>query len=288
MLDESFHQSSLRRDRRQSTSGGRGAPIDNWRRAMVDVGDIARAEATSGAYGELDEDLYNAAVRRAYCDAMSRSNVPATFLEVAALSAHLRRPVTVIRGPVGAGDDAVVRRNGYQRRADVPGQVRVGGGRREVRGDWAAGVHAVLGARGGGADGVARRGFRVAGASEGGRRRPLRRPLRRGRGRREGDDDAAGRSRSLVREKAKEEPAVSRSLPRGARAGGGTGAARRRIDRHRRRRVRVRVGHARRRIGREQDGGVPPRVARGCVARGGGPCPGTPRCTARLAAAASG
>jgi len=112
LLDESFRatasSSSSRAggSNRQSTSGGRGAPIDNWRRAMVDVGDIARAEAESGAYGELDEDLYNAAVRRAYCDAMSRSNVPATFLEVVALSAHLRRPVTVIRGPVGAGDDA--------------------------------------------------------------------------------------------------------------------------------------------------------------------------------------
>ena len=101
LLDESFHQSSDR----QSTSGGRGAPIDNWRRAMVHVGEIARAEATSGAYGERDEDLYNAAVRRAYCDAMSRSNVPATYLELAALSAHLRRPITVIRGPVGAGDE---------------------------------------------------------------------------------------------------------------------------------------------------------------------------------------
>ena len=72
---------------------------------MVHVGEIARAEATSGAYGERDEDLYNAAVRRAYCDAMSRSNVPATYLELAALSAHLRRPITVIRGPVGAGDE---------------------------------------------------------------------------------------------------------------------------------------------------------------------------------------
>ena len=41
---------------------------DNWRRAMVHVGEIARIEATSGAYGERDEDLYNAAVRRAYCD----------------------------------------------------------------------------------------------------------------------------------------------------------------------------------------------------------------------------
>ena len=110
LLDESFRAASSggsRSSDRQSTSGGRGAPVDNWRRAMVDVGEIARAEAESGAYGERDEDLYNAAVRRAYCDAMSRSNVPATILEVAALSAHLRRPVTVIRGPVGAGDDCL-------------------------------------------------------------------------------------------------------------------------------------------------------------------------------------
>ena len=47
-------------------------------------------------------------MRRAYCDAMCRSNVPATFVEVAALASHLRRPITVIRGPVGAGVDAGV------------------------------------------------------------------------------------------------------------------------------------------------------------------------------------
>ena len=98
MLDDSCPGSSV----------ARGAPLDNWRRALVDVGTIALAEAESGAYGMRDEDLYDAAVRRAYCDAMCRSNVPATFVEVAALASHLRRPITVIRGPVGAGVDAGV------------------------------------------------------------------------------------------------------------------------------------------------------------------------------------
>ena len=50
LLDESFRAASSggsRSSDRQSTSGGRGAPVDNWRRAMVDVGEIARAFETS-------------------------------------------------------------------------------------------------------------------------------------------------------------------------------------------------------------------------------------------------
>jgi hypothetical protein len=38
-------------------------------------------------------------VRRAYADEMARARVPSSSLEVAALAAHLRRPISVIRGP---------------------------------------------------------------------------------------------------------------------------------------------------------------------------------------------
>ena len=300
MLDESFRatasSSSSRAggSDRQSTSGGRGAPIDNWRRAMVDVGDIARAEAESGAYGELDEDLYNAAVRRAYCDAMSRSNVPATFLEVVALSAHLRRPVTVIRGPVGAGDDAgedtaVGGERMYRARcvSEVVGERYAASGRRGftlfwelaegvptglpagISCCWCLGRATATATRMGGMGKTATAGTMArSGKARGGRGRGRSRPL----------PSVAVSRRPCA---AKEEPGfVSGTLPRGARAGGGTGPRAEEDRRHLRRRVRVRVGHARRRVGREQDGGVPPRVARGCVARSGGPIRGhraTPR-----------
>ena len=82
-----------------------GAPLDNWRRAMISVGDRADAEIPPGDR-ELRPDEIDAgaaAVRDAYVRAMSRSNVPATELEVAALAAHLKRPVELIRGPASEG-----------------------------------------------------------------------------------------------------------------------------------------------------------------------------------------
>jgi hypothetical protein len=57
-----------------------------------------------------------AAVRDAYCAGVSQSHVPASYLEVAALAAHLRRPITVIRGPVGLGVDAGVEPTSGERR----------------------------------------------------------------------------------------------------------------------------------------------------------------------------
>jgi len=108
----------------------RGAPLDTWRRAMNEVGRRAEAElpeeaadallddderlesdpgrvATSGAPDDEASRLERRAafesavrnVRRAYADEVSRARVPSSSLEVAALAAHLRRPIAVIRGP---------------------------------------------------------------------------------------------------------------------------------------------------------------------------------------------
>ena len=108
----------------------RGAPLDTWRRAMNEVGRRAEAElpeeaadallddderlesdpgrvATSGAPDDEASRLERRAafesavrnVRRAYADEVARARVPSSSLEVAALAAHLRRPIAVIRGP---------------------------------------------------------------------------------------------------------------------------------------------------------------------------------------------
>ena len=99
--------------------------------------------STESARGEVQINRAlsgDAAVRRAYCDAMCRSNVPATFVELAALASHLRRPITVIRGPVGAGVDAgVAPRSGermYRARcvSEVVGARYAAGGRGQEAG----------------------------------------------------------------------------------------------------------------------------------------------------------
>ena len=94
----------------------RGAPLDTWRRAMNEVGRRAEAElAAESADATLDDDddddatrrlerraAFESAVRRvrrAYADEVARPFVPSSSLEVAALAAHLRRPIEVIRGP---------------------------------------------------------------------------------------------------------------------------------------------------------------------------------------------
>ena len=105
----------------------RGAPLDTWRRAMNEVGRRAEAELSEEAADALlddderlesdDESLSRADdeasrlerraafesavrnVRRAYADEVARARVPSSSLEVAALAAHLRRPIAVIRGP---------------------------------------------------------------------------------------------------------------------------------------------------------------------------------------------
>ena len=78
-----------------------GAPLDNWRRAMRRVADASEDPSLR------DSDAYLRAmrVRDAFADAAARPNVPSSFVDVAALSAYLRRPITLIRGPVGVGED---------------------------------------------------------------------------------------------------------------------------------------------------------------------------------------
>ena len=108
----------------------RGAPLDTWRRAMNEVGRRAEAELPeeddfSDASDDSDDfystrrtdenetaatktrrdsrrRLFESAVRnvrRAYADEVANPGVPSSSLEVAALAAHLRRPIKVIRGP---------------------------------------------------------------------------------------------------------------------------------------------------------------------------------------------
>jgi hypothetical protein len=108
----------------------RGAPLDTWRRAMNEVGRRAEAELPeeddfSDASDDSDDfystrrrdenetaatktrrdsrrRLFESAVRnvrRAYADEVANHGVPSSSLEVAALAAHLRRPIKVIRGP---------------------------------------------------------------------------------------------------------------------------------------------------------------------------------------------
>lgn len=101
-----------------------GAPLDNWRRAMAGVARTAASHASpaTGEGGseaiESDVALFAraSAVREAYRDAVSQSHVPGSFLEVAALAAHMRRPITIIRGPVGGGDDAGLEPTSGERR----------------------------------------------------------------------------------------------------------------------------------------------------------------------------
>ena len=88
----------------------RGAPLDNWRRAMNDVGDATehsegRIASESGDYGgETSGASSGFAPRRraAYCASVANPRVPSTYLEVAALAAHMKRPITIIRGPTSA------------------------------------------------------------------------------------------------------------------------------------------------------------------------------------------
>ena len=88
----------------------RGAPLDNWRRAMNDVGDATehsegRIAVESGDYGgETPGGTSGFAARRraAYCASVANPRVPSTYLEVAALAAHMKRPITIIRGPTSA------------------------------------------------------------------------------------------------------------------------------------------------------------------------------------------
>jgi len=108
----------------------RGAPLDTWRRAMNEVGRRAEAELPEEAADALLDDderlesdpgrvatseapddeasrlerraAFESAVRnvrRAYADEVARARVPSSSLEIAALAAHLRRPIAVIRGP---------------------------------------------------------------------------------------------------------------------------------------------------------------------------------------------
>ena len=142
MLDDSCPGSSV----------ARGAPLDNWRRALVDVGTIALAEAESGAYGRPRRGP----VRRRGAPRVLRRHVPVER------TGHLRggRRVGVASAPAHHGDQGPRRRRrgrrrgAPQRRADVPREVRVRGGGRAVRGGRPGRVHALLGARGGCADGV--------------------------------------------------------------------------------------------------------------------------------------
>ena len=129
----------------------RGAPLDTWRRAMNEVGSRAEAElpetddfSFSDASDDEEDDFYSTRrtdvnanetvatrrdrrrdsrqrrfesavrnVRRAYADEVARPGVPSSSLEVAALAAHLRRPIAVIRGPSRAllGADATGSQN---------------------------------------------------------------------------------------------------------------------------------------------------------------------------------
>ena len=97
-----------------------GTPLDNWRRAMNEVGKRAEAELPEvdedddDENGDSGEFFSNAVrvVRNTYADEMARMNVPSSVLEVAALAHHLRRPITVIRGPAGdVGKDEDSQRN---------------------------------------------------------------------------------------------------------------------------------------------------------------------------------
>ena len=85
-----------------------GTPLDNWRRSMNEVGKRAEGELPedSGSddanENEKSSEFFAAAVRAvrcAYADEICRLDVPSSALEVAALAHHLRRPMTLIRGP---------------------------------------------------------------------------------------------------------------------------------------------------------------------------------------------
>jgi hypothetical protein len=85
-----------------------GTPLDNWRRSMNEVGKRAEGELPedSGSddanENEKSSEFFAAAVRAvrcAYADEICRLDVPSSALEVAALAHHLRRPITLIRGP---------------------------------------------------------------------------------------------------------------------------------------------------------------------------------------------
>jgi len=85
-----------------------GTPLDNWRRSMNEVGKRAEGELPedSGSDDANENDksseFFAAAVRAvrcAYADEICRLDVPSSALEVAALAHHLRRPITLIRGP---------------------------------------------------------------------------------------------------------------------------------------------------------------------------------------------
>ena len=166
----------------------RGAPLDTWRRAMNEVGRRAEAELPEEAADALlddderlesdDESLSRADdeasrlerraafesavrnVRRAYADEVARARVPSSSLEVAALAAHLRRPIAVIRGPSrplraatkGIRIESVRRRRrrGARRRLArlrVARAVRVGDVRRGARAPRPTRVHGILGTR---------------------------------------------------------------------------------------------------------------------------------------------
>ena len=160
-----------------------GAPLDNWRRRDDLRGRLRRRRDSPRGDVELRPDEIDAgaaAVRGAYVRAMSRSNVPATELEVAALAAHLKRPIELIRGP-RAREEA--RATGGERR-------RLRDVRRRARKTRSRGIHPVLGVGRGGADGTPRGDFVLLVPREGMGRRtgdePETRARGRGRGRRRG------------------------------------------------------------------------------------------------------
>ena len=109
-----------------------GTPLDNWRRSMNEVrkradGELPEDSGSDDANeNEKSSEFFAAAVRAvrcAYADEICRLDVPSSALEVAALAHHLRRPITLIRGPCVTEKDNI-RKPCDESSDDSPGRAR--------------------------------------------------------------------------------------------------------------------------------------------------------------------